>query len=106
MIAARRLRLDAVGTGLPAVMWTVIIAGAFISLSTFFFFKVEDVRLHAVLASLLAIFMGLAIFLILSLDRPFRGDLGSPRTLPAHLRPSHERVTGTGTARLPILREP
>ena len=33
-------------------------------------------RLHAVLASLLAIFMGLAIFLILSLDRPFRGDLG------------------------------
>lgn len=76
MIQARRLRLDAVGTGLPAVMWIVIIAGAFISLSTFFFFKVEDVRLHAILASLLAIFMGLAIFLILALDRPFRGDLG------------------------------
>jgi hypothetical protein len=75
-IQARRLRLDAVGTGLPAVMWIVIIVGAFISLSTFFFFKVEDARLHAILASLLAIFMGLAIFLILSLDRPFRGDLG------------------------------
>ena len=73
---ARRMRLDAVETGLPAVMWTVIILGAFISLSTFFFFKVEDVRLHGILASLLAIFMGLAIFLILALDRPFRGDLG------------------------------
>jgi hypothetical protein len=73
---ARRRRLDAVETGLPAVMWTVIIVGAFISLSIFFFFKVGDVRLHGILASLLAIFMGLAIFLIMSLDRPFRGDLG------------------------------
>jgi len=73
---ARRMRLDAVETGLPAVMWTVIILGAFISLGTFFFFKVEDVRLHGILTSLLAIFMGLAIFLILALDRPFRGDLG------------------------------
>jgi hypothetical protein len=80
MIRSRRLRLDAVETGLPAVMWIVIIVGAFISLSTFFFFKVEDARLHGILASLLAIFMGLAIFLILSLDRPFRGDLGiTPR---------------------------
>jgi hypothetical protein len=73
---ARRMRLDAVESGLPGVMWTVIIVGAFISLSTFFFFKIEDVRLHKILASLLAVFMGLAIFLILALDRPFRGDLG------------------------------
>jgi hypothetical protein len=32
MIQARRLRLDAVGTGLPAVMWAVVVAGAFIGL--------------------------------------------------------------------------
>jgi hypothetical protein len=76
VIQARRLRLDAVETGLPAVMWTVIVFGAFISLGTFFFFKVEDVRLHGILVSLLAVFMALAIFLILALDRPFRGDLG------------------------------
>jgi Protein of unknown function (DUF4239) len=76
MIQARRLRLDAVGTGLPIVMWVVIVLGAVISLSTSFFFKIEDVRLHGILVTLLAMFIGLVIFLVVALDRPFRGDLG------------------------------
>ena len=76
LIQARRLRLDAVGTGLPKVMWAVIIVGAFISLSSSFFFKVEDARLHLIEVLLLALFIGLVIFMILSLDRPFRGNLG------------------------------
>ena len=75
-IQARRLRLDAVGTALPAVMWGVIVAGAFIGLSASFFFKVEDARLHGILVLLLAAFVGLVIFMIFALDRPFRGDLG------------------------------
>lgn len=76
MIQARRLRLDAVNTGLPAVMWAVIVAGAMIALSASFFFKVEDARLHGIQALLLAVFIGLVIFMIFALDRPFRGDLG------------------------------
>jgi hypothetical protein len=76
MIQARRLRLDAVGTGLPGVMWIVILVGAVISLSASFFFKVEDVRLHGILVTLLAMFIGLVIFMTFALDRPFRGDLG------------------------------
>jgi Protein of unknown function (DUF4239) len=76
LLQSRRLRLDAVGTGLPKVMWAVIIFGAFISLSSAFFFKVEDARLHILEVLLLAVFIGLVIFMILSLDRPFRGDLG------------------------------
>ena len=76
MIEARRLRLDAVGTGLPGVMWAVIVVGAVIGLCATFFFKVEDVRLHGILVTLLAAFMGLIIFMILALDHPFRGDLG------------------------------
>jgi Protein of unknown function (DUF4239) len=76
MIQARRLRLDAVRTGLPGVMWIVILAGAAISLSASFFFKVEDVRLHGILVTLLATFIGLVIFMTFALDRPFLGDLG------------------------------
>ena len=76
MIQARRLRLDAVHTGLPAVMWTLIVVGAFISLSACFFFKVEDARLQGIQVLLLAVFIGLVIFMIFSLDRPFRGELG------------------------------
>jgi hypothetical protein len=77
LLEARSLRLDAVvSTGLPGVLWFVVLAGAAISLTAAFFFSVEDVRLHAVLVTLLATFMGLVIFMIFAFDRPFRGDLG------------------------------
>ena len=76
LIQARRQRLDAVSTGLPGIMWAVIVIGAFISLGASFFFKVEDARLHVIEVLMLATFIGLIIFMILSLDRPFRGDLG------------------------------
>lgn len=76
MIVARRARLDAVHTGLPGILWGVIIAGALIGLSGSFLFKVEDARLHGIQVTLLATFIGMVIFMILALDRPFRGDLG------------------------------
>jgi hypothetical protein len=37
---------------------------------------VEDARLHGIQVLLLATFIGLVIFMIFALDRPFRGDLG------------------------------
>lgn len=76
LIQSRRHRLDAAGTKLPAVMWAVIVIGAFIGLSAAFFFKVGEVRLHLIQVLLLAVFIGLVIFMILTLDRPFRGNLG------------------------------
>ena len=76
LIEARRLRLDAARTRLPGMLWFVIVAGALISLSSAFFFKVEDIRLHGVLVILLATFIGLVIFMVFALDRPFHGDLG------------------------------
>jgi len=75
-IQSRRMRLDAVGTGLPAVMWVVILAGAGICMTACFFFRVDDAWVHGVLLTLLAMFVGLVIFMVLALDRPFRGDLG------------------------------
>ena len=76
LIQARRQRLDAADTGLQGVMWAVVLVGAIIGLCSTFFFKVEDARLHGILVTLLAGFMGLVIFMILALDRPFEGDLG------------------------------
>jgi uncharacterized protein DUF4239 len=80
MIDARRMRLDAVETHLPGVMWWVIILGAVISLFSAYFFPVRDAQLQATQIGLLAIFIGLVIFLIVAIDRPFRGDLGIPST--------------------------
>jgi len=77
LVEARSLRLDAVkNTGLPGVLWIVILAGAAIGILATFFFRVDDPRLHEVMVTLLATFMGLVIFMILAFDRPFRGDLG------------------------------
>src|SRR4051794_8256652 len=45
-LQTRRLRVDAVGTGLPGIMWVVIIVGAVISISACYFFRVDDARLH------------------------------------------------------------
>jgi hypothetical protein len=75
LIQARRMRVDAVLTHLPAVMWIVILLGAIISLCASFFFSVQDVRLHVILVTLLAIFIAAVIFMTFALDRPFIGDL-------------------------------
>src|SRR5262249_32915647 len=73
---AHGLRLEAVQVRLPNVLWFIIITGALISLSLSFFFRVEDVWLQGIQVSLLAAFIGMAIFLIFAFDRPFRGELG------------------------------
>ena len=76
LIQARRLRLDGIHTQLPSVLWVIIIAGALISLSSAFFFRVEDLRLQGIQVALLATFMGMIIIIIFAFDRPFRGELG------------------------------
>jgi len=75
-IKATRLRVESASSGLPGILWVVVVVGALISLSAAFFFQVKDARLHSILVVMLAGFMGLVIFMILVLDRPFRGELG------------------------------
>ena len=75
MMEARRMRVDSVSRRLPGVMWLVIVAGAFISLTSAFFFPVLDARAHHAQVGLLAAFIGVVIFMIMALDRPFDGDL-------------------------------
>ena len=76
MIEARRLRLDSVVGGLPNLLWLAVIIGSVISLSSTFFFKVEDARLHGILVFFLAVFVSLILTMIFVFDRPFRGVLG------------------------------
>lgn len=76
MLEARRMRLDSVERRLPGILWLVVVLGAFISLISAFYFPVHDERVHRAQVALLAGFIGLVIFMILALDRPYRGDLG------------------------------
>ena len=76
MMDARRMRLGSVDRQLPGVLWLVVVLGALISLVSSFYFRVHDAGLHRAQVGLLAGFIGLVIFIILALDRPYRGDLG------------------------------
>jgi len=76
LIDARRLRLDAVDTRLPGILWWVVIVGAVISVSSSFLFRIEDARVQGIQVVLLSTFIGLVVFLIYALDRPFHGELG------------------------------
>lgn len=78
MVQARRLRLDAVESGLPGVMWFVLLPGAMGCLLLCVLYPVEDVRYQGVLVIALAGFVAMVLFVIISLDRPFRGPMAIP----------------------------
>jgi hypothetical protein len=70
----RRLRLQAVTTGLPASLWSVVLIGALLNIGLTYLFSVDNFRLHASLVGILAVFIGLLVFLTAAMDNPFRGE--------------------------------
>ena len=93
MHEARRQRLDAVNSGLPGVMWFVLLPGAMGCLLLSLFFPIEDARFQAILVAGLAGFVAMVLFVIISLDRPFHGAMAITRGfVPACPRPAHEKM--------------
>lgn len=73
LIEYRRLRIDAVGSGLSMVMWSVIWVGAAISIGVAYFFNIPDIKLHAILVALMGGFLAMVLFMIVINDKPFYG---------------------------------
>ena len=71
----RRLRLHSVTTGIPAVMWYVVIVGSIINIAMIWLFDMKFMT-HLILGGLFAFFLGTMIFLIAAMDNPFRGEVG------------------------------
>lgn len=73
-IEKRQTRLLSVSTSIPKVMWIVVLVGAMMNITLVWLF---DMRLmsHLFLGGLLSCFLGMMIFLIASMDHPFRGDV-------------------------------
>jgi hypothetical protein len=72
----RRTRVLSSGTQLPGPVWLVLLAGAAISVGFTYFFGVKNFVAQALMVGSLAAITGLVLFLILSLDLPFTGDVG------------------------------
>jgi Protein of unknown function (DUF4239) len=68
----RRSRLANVTTGLPSVLWWVVVFGALLNIVLIWMQDME-IHVHLILGTILASILGAVIFLIAALDNPFRG---------------------------------
>lgn len=75
-VELRRARILTSSSQLPLPLWIVLIVGALIVIGFAAFFAVARYRVHLALIAGLASTIALVLFLILSLDLPFTGDIG------------------------------
>jgi hypothetical protein len=74
-IDSRRERIDATALALPTLIWVVIWVGAAVNAVLVGFISVEGKRLHLLMAGLLALFIGLVIFVTADMDFPYAGTV-------------------------------
>ncbi len=72
-VQARAERLRNVTTGLPKVLWYVVILGGALNLSLIWMFSIDRLSVHLALSGILSAFVGLMLFFIAAMDNPFRG---------------------------------
>lgn len=75
LVEARRARLNLVTTGLPGSLWALVIVGALISIAVTLFFDTQSLSMHLWMTVLMSGLLGLMIFLVGTLDNPFRGEV-------------------------------
>ena len=74
-IEQRRLRVQAAGTSVPRVIWSVVLVGAALNVFTLWLFDLKRTT-HFILGGVLMAFIGLVVYMVAVLDRPFHGAHG------------------------------
>jgi hypothetical protein len=72
----RGRRLQSVGGGLAAPLWTVVFAGAFLNIGVTWFFDTRSQRMHFWMTLFVSTLLGLLIYMLGALDRPFGSEIG------------------------------
>ena len=70
----RGLRTTSMETEISPPMWLPMILGAFITIMCAMFLDIEHIRMHVLLNSMLGIFIGMFLFIIIQLDHPYTGS--------------------------------
>lgn len=70
----RRDRTEAVKSGIKPVMWVVLIIGATVTIGFLFLFQTDRLFSHLVMTGALSVLIGLVVFWIVAMDRPFMGN--------------------------------
>jgi hypothetical protein len=73
--AARQMRLNGVTTRIPLVLWYAVIVGAAVSILLLLIIRARPI-MHFVLGTISAFFLGVILFVIVSLDAPLQGSEG------------------------------
>jgi len=70
----RQMRRYSTGSGIPAVMWYVVVVGSVINIAMVWLFDMKLIT-HFFLGGLLAFFLATLVFVIAALDNPYMGEL-------------------------------
>jgi hypothetical protein len=76
----RQERLSNLESSLPGIFWGALIIGVIVTMTFAILFGAENVGLHSLLTSMLAVILAIAFFLIIELDYPFTGSLSAKPT--------------------------
>jgi hypothetical protein len=70
----RRDRQQSVKEGLKPVMWVVLVLGGAITIGFMFLFQAERPFAHMIMTAGLSMLIGLVMYWIFTMDRPFMGN--------------------------------
>ncbi len=74
LVESRASRLDRVTAGTPILLWWVLGIGALLNIAIIWMLDME-VHIHGILTAVLSMFLGIVIFVVAEMDRPFRGEV-------------------------------
>jgi hypothetical protein len=77
LVELRSNRLAEINSGVPFLLWWVLWIGAFLSLGLVWMLDMEA-HIHGILTAVLSMFLGIIVFVLADMDRPFRGGIAGP----------------------------
>lgn len=89
---ARRQRIRDNATGIPNVLWSVMLVVAIVTIMFSFYFKVERPLAQHIMVAALTTVITLIVLLIAELDYPFRGDIAIHPDAYQHVYDTLHRV--------------
>lgn len=75
IVSYRSQRLDFVDGGLPGVLWVALVFGAAVTIGFAMIFGLQSTTLHVIMTGSLAAVIGVLLFVAVSIDHPFSGDV-------------------------------
>jgi len=75
VVSFRSQRLDYVDQGLPGVLWVALVFGAIVTVGFAMLFGLQSTALHVIMTGSLAAVIGVLLFVAVSINHPFAGDV-------------------------------